>query len=177
MWRLSRWPHTIRKAFWRYAFGRKAGICLFILWGKGTLFIRTCLSQPCDRDTFPTFGSLVSFYLCNTRIFGDTHWNTLCFFTYSCHKCQKFYIDVARLQSHIYTHPTNRVCPDCGKCFMYARDLTVHMRVHISDRVWRMYECYLCKSKFKTTYSLQKHMDLHVDSKIFYWISQFVSRC
>ncbi len=55
--------------------------------------------------------------------------------------------DHAKLQSHL--------CDECGTGFTFEYDLMKHIR---QRHRYKIYECHLCTSKYRTPYSLQAHI-------------------
>lgn len=63
------------------------------------------------------------------------------------------------------TEEKSHLCEICGKSFRLDSSLKMHIKRHYSDY---NFECYLCRHRKTSTYTLRKHMRIHVSGqKIF----------
>lgn len=92
--------------------------------------------------------------------------NIFHFFIHSCHKCQKFFLDLEKLQEHLYDHlmnSTQKKCTDSGKS---SAPLSNTKKQTKATQEQHLFECYSCKNTFKLKSSLQTHMKMHVRGEI-----------
>lgn len=57
---------------------------------------------------------------------------------------------------------TDKICPECGKTFFKASNLTQHLGLHFPNL--KTYECGICNISFSWKSSLNKHMNSHSES-------------
>ncbi|KAJ8665010.1 hypothetical protein QAD02_006672, partial [Eretmocerus hayati] len=73
---------------------------------------------------------------------------------YSCNICGRKYTEKHKFEDHQRTHTGEKPfqCEICGKCFGYERARNDHLKTH-TERI----ECKVCKMRYKTKQSFDKH--------------------
>ncbi|MEQ2291922.1 hypothetical protein AMECASPLE_017796 [Ameca splendens] len=64
----------------------------------------------------------------------------------------------------IHDRPDPHACPDCGKTFTRASDVTRHQRTHTDERP---YPCGECRKAFKNSWDLMRHQRIHTGERPF----------
>ncbi|MEQ2263065.1 hypothetical protein XENORESO_002635 [Xenotaenia resolanae] len=64
----------------------------------------------------------------------------------------------------IHDRPDPHACPDCGKTFTRASDVTRHQRTHTDERT---YPCGECRKAFKNSWDLTRHQRIHTGERSF----------
>lgn len=80
---------------------------------------------------------------------------------YKCQECEKIYKSHACLKAHTkFVHTRERlcVCEECGKAFADVSTLRTHKIVHAQERPS---QCTLCPKSFKDSTHLKKHLEIH----------------
>lgn len=113
-----------------------------------------------------------------------------------CHHCGNKYPNKQRLHAHLKQHKSHvereNECEICGKRFITARHLQIHMNTHTGNRPYkckycpsafgdpssrikhehahdniRAYKCDVCEKSFIYSYALTKHLRIHTGEKPF----------
>ncbi|KAF7228933.1 zinc finger protein ZFP2 [Nothobranchius furzeri] len=64
----------------------------------------------------------------------------------------------------IHDRPNPHTCPDCGRTFTRASDVTRHQRTHTGERP---YTCGECMRGFKNSWDLTRHQHIHTGERSF----------
>ncbi|XP_063781350.1 uncharacterized protein LOC134929702 [Pseudophryne corroboree] len=85
---------------------------------------------------------------------------------FKCYQCDKTFIQWSHLTEHRKTHTGDRpyTCTECGKCFIKMSKLTVHRRTHTGERP---YTCGECGKQFSQQSNLVVHQRIHTGERPF----------
>ena len=81
-----------------------------------------------------------------------------------CSFCQKYLPSERLLREHVRRHVNTLKCPHCDLTCNTPSRLTQHIRFRHMEI--KPHECPLCHKKFKTSYSLSDHVELHREKNI-----------
>lgn len=84
---------------------------------------------------------------------------------YHCSECDKRFLRLVQLKSHvkrIHKREKKHACTVCHKTFFEKKEAEIHMRRHVGDK---RYQCTHCGMTFYTQSELKKHLATHSDEK------------
>ncbi|KAK3923130.1 Zinc finger protein OZF [Frankliniella fusca] len=83
--------------------------------------------------------------------------------SYTCHMCGKSFIQAQTLKVHMVLHSGEKpyVCSYCGKGFAQSAPLKTHIRIHTGEKP---FSCHACGDRFSTRSALNSHAFKHSDT-------------
>ncbi|XP_044192026.1 zinc finger protein 160-like isoform X1 [Thunnus albacares] len=85
---------------------------------------------------------------------------------FSCSECGKRFVYTRNLKRHMMIHIGEKPfsCSECGRTFVQKSHLQEHMKCHTGEKP---FNCPVCKKCFSRSSNLQRHMTLHTKEKRF----------
>ena len=88
--------------------------------------------------------------------------------THSCDICTKTFATKKSLRRHLEESCKTYTCDICGEVLARKYDLMKHKRTHSANKkpIQKILPCTMCKKKFSSTQTLNRHLRLHATSYI-----------